>query len=978
MMDTNHVFPFVGPRTFEESDRHLFFGREPEAQDLLSLVMAERLVLFYASSGAGKSSLLNARLRPDLRQAGFALLPLGRVCGSLPDHLGPVDNVFSFNLILSLDQNRHEASSFARTTLRDYLQIRPDQSDQETPYVLMIDQFEEIFSTNLEHWGQREEFFRQLREAMTADSQLWVVLAMREDYVAALDPYARLLPGKLRTRYYMRPLGYEAALAAIRQPAEWGGRPFAAGVAEQLVDNLRQVKLQGQTEVSHLGEFVEPVQLQVVCYRLWQNLTERPLGPITHRDLAEAGDVDTALAQFYEQALAAVTTETGEAEIEVRTWFESQLITEAGTRGTVYQGETHSGGLANHTAELLAGHHLLRRELRAGGTWYELVHDRMIDPILQANQAWRLKQPLIQIAQAWADSGRSPNLLLDERQLEEALATKWSALGPLVKAFLEASQQHQAARAEARLVRKEIRRQQQLRQSRRFATTLALLLMVAMATAIFAFTQQRRAQWETEQAVQAKAVADANGLALKAKDVLGSQPKEGLLLAVKALTTTLTPYQFRVPAAEQVLRQALAEIGGRPLRGYPQDIVAVALSPGRHLLATGSQDGLVRLWDPKTGREVGDLAGHQAAITALGFSPNDGWLATADEAGLLRLWDLTIDNPANHTLALAKQMEPVTALGFSPDGNWLVTGGNRGAVLLWNLSQPDRPVSQLPLAGHDEEVNRVTFSPDGRWLASSSFDGTARLWQMTGLAVAPVALPEAPEGNLSLITFSADSAYLAAGGLNGQLWLWPVSHSMAEPIILTGHGDTISALAFSLDGRWLVTGSYDGTARLWDVSNFRAAPLTLPGITETVATLAFSPDSTRLAAGSGNFVVLWNLSHPDLLTTPTILRGHSKAVLTVAFSAEGRWLISNGNDQTVRVWDVFNLLIEPQQLVQLDAGLMSLAFSADGCRLAAGSIDNATRLWNMAVPSTEPDLLQLDRLSQVVAFSPQGELLATG
>ena len=117
------------------------------------------------------------------------------------------------------------------------------------------------------------------------------MLTLREDYVASLDPYAPLLADRLRARFYMERMGLEAALEAIRRPAELGGRPFAPGVAEQLAEDLRQVRVPGQ-ESTVPGQYVEPVQLQVVCYQLWENIKGRVPGPITAADLREAGDVD--------------------------------------------------------------------------------------------------------------------------------------------------------------------------------------------------------------------------------------------------------------------------------------------------------------------------------------------------------------------------------------------------------------------------------------------------------------------------------------------------------------------------------------------------------------------------------------------------------------------------------------------------------------------------------------------------------------
>src|SRR3954469_7035874 len=97
--------PYVGPRTFTDQDKELFFGREREARELLARVIAERLVLFYAQSGMGKTSLLNTRLIPQLQKEKYAVLPVGRVSGELPKGVGDVHNIFSFNLLLHLDQS---------------------------------------------------------------------------------------------------------------------------------------------------------------------------------------------------------------------------------------------------------------------------------------------------------------------------------------------------------------------------------------------------------------------------------------------------------------------------------------------------------------------------------------------------------------------------------------------------------------------------------------------------------------------------------------------------------------------------------------------------------------------------------------------------------------------------------------------------------------------------------------------------------
>ena len=114
--------PYVGPRTFSYADRLLYFGREREARTLLARVISARLLLFYAQSGAGKSSLINTRLIPQLREEeDFSVLPVGRVSGQLPADVVAVDNLFIFNLLASLDQSGSNPARLTHLTLTEFL-----------------------------------------------------------------------------------------------------------------------------------------------------------------------------------------------------------------------------------------------------------------------------------------------------------------------------------------------------------------------------------------------------------------------------------------------------------------------------------------------------------------------------------------------------------------------------------------------------------------------------------------------------------------------------------------------------------------------------------------------------------------------------------------------------------------------------------------------------------------------------------------
>ncbi len=424
--------PYIGPRPFLREEKDKFFGREREGRDLLSLVSSERLLLFYAQSGAGKTSLINTRLVPGLEAKHFEVLPIGRVSGELLPGV-EVDNIFATNLMLKLDMGADEPLRFKGLRLAQFLgnlafdgkefiyhpptdpststppaKHKEQEFSQGTgdyqvlPRVLIIDQFEELFTTHPEAWKKREDFLQQLADAMAEDPYLWVVLSMREDHIAGLDPYASMLPGGLRVRYYMQRLTVDAALEAVTQPVA-SIRPFEPQAAKELVENLSQISAgHKESDKAHFvpGEFVEPVQLQVVCYQLWEEIKGLPGDKVTLNDLhrlARGQDlaifVNQALADFYEASLqkALRQSKAGVSEKKLRAWFANQLITEAKTRGFAFMGDNTTGGIPNEIVMLLEGQ-LLRGESRAGGRWYELVHDRFIDPILQSNQGWENAQ----------------------------------------------------------------------------------------------------------------------------------------------------------------------------------------------------------------------------------------------------------------------------------------------------------------------------------------------------------------------------------------------------------------------------------------------------------------------------------------------------------------------------------------------------------------------------------------------------------
>ena len=271
--------PYVGPRAFQRGER--LYGREYEVAELLDLIIAERIVLLYSPSGAGKTSLIQAALIPELEQEGFRVLPPLRVSlepGPARESPLPEANRYVLSLILSLEETlpagqQMPLEELAAFDLDAYLDHRRALTGHQENTILILDQFEEILTVDPTDREAKAEFFDQLGQALR-DRGRWALLAMREEFLASLDPFLRPLPTRLSNTYRLELLGPDAAREAIQEPAEGAGIEFTSAAATKLIDDLRQIRIQladGSTE-EQAGAHVEPVQLQVVCRRLWERL----------------------------------------------------------------------------------------------------------------------------------------------------------------------------------------------------------------------------------------------------------------------------------------------------------------------------------------------------------------------------------------------------------------------------------------------------------------------------------------------------------------------------------------------------------------------------------------------------------------------------------------------------------------------------------------------------------------------------------
>jgi WD40 repeat protein len=1026
--------PYVGPRPFHIGET--LFGRDWEVRQLYNQMIADRIVLLHSPSGAGKTSLVQAGLLPLLQKEGFHVLPIIRVGAEPPAEIHPTDpfNRYLFNLLLALDSDLPEEqqsrrSLLARQSLQEYREAHP-VSDDAPSQMLIFDQFEEIITVAPTDREGKLAFFDALGE-MLHDRNLWVLFIIRDDFLGAIEPYAQSIPSQLANTFPLDFLDSEAALQAIQRPVESQAITFLDSAAQKLVDDLRmvQVQLPSGEMGKQLGIYVEPVQLQVVCLRLYEKLDmahQLDKQEINDQDVSDLGDVNRALAQYYAERVSAIATQTGASERTIRDWFEASLITKSGLRGQLMMDSETSGGLDNRVIRLLEDAHLVRAEKRRGVTWVELVHDRMIHPILEDNDAWEKEylSPLQRQSLEWSRQNQPERLLLRGKDLEQAetwasghsqelndidlkfldTSREWrdAHLSPLQRRALEWENQ---GRPDNLLLRGgeleqavswvnihadevTIRERDLLDASRQAAEQEARLHRekeLKLQYELQIQFERQRAEDQAKTNVRLRRLTAVIAVALLAALILAAVSLSLFQQVQRSshIVETQSAINFAL-SAENVTRAVQAE------NLAATSVVNAAAAQTQNALAVSLQSTAVAAAEEantqRAAAEYNSKIAHNRELTALALSQVSINLDRALLFGL-EAWREGNNYEAQDALLKALQFSPhlestlfghtdiVFSVAFSPDGKTLASGSGDDTIILWDVASR-QPLGE-PLQGHSNWVLSVAFSPDGKTLASGSGDDTIILWDVASRQ--PLGKPlRGHTSSVYSVAFSPDGKTLASGSSDNSIRLWDVASRQPLGKPLQGHAGSVYSVAFSPDGKTLASGSYDNTVRLWDVANRQSLGEPLQGHSSWVYSVAFSPDGKTLASGGGDRAIrLWDVASRQSLGEP--LQGHSGILLSLAFSPDGQILASGSGDKTIILWDVASRQPLGEPLHGHSDFVNSVTFSPDGKTLASGSDDNTIRLWDVASHQAlgEPGQGHSAWVSGV-AFSPDGKTLASG
>jgi eukaryotic-like serine/threonine-protein kinase len=406
----------------------------------------------------------------------------------------------------------------------------------------------------------------------------------------------------------------------------------------------------------------------------------------------------------------------------------------------------------------------------------------------------------------------------------------------------------------------------------------------------------------------------------------------------------------------------------------PKDVSSAAFHPEQDLLVTGGWSGHIRLWDNQSGRELPSIMKQTSRIMAMSFSPADpNVLATTGGDRSLRLWDLASQQ---ERVRLHGAVEEIVELAFSPDGQTIATGGYSNPITLWNVARTKADTIAAPT----EPRNCVLgYTRDGEQLVT--IDATGRVMHRDPASLAVLETvgrldvesssidPAAPHFRGAAMGATADMKSIALGMTNGTVEIWDLTSR--TNVLLKAHAAPVRALAFSPDSLSLVTVGEDHEVYLWDLgtlSKVTSVPLEELPEKNYPLCVRFSP--------RGNLVAVGSWMHLSILHGSDLRQlGHfpTRRFMSLRFSPDGRYLASGHDAGHLIVWDTDDW--SHRSLPGHDLAMFDVAFSPDGRRMVSGA--NKLIVWDTDTwQQVAHYKLPLQDIT-FIKFSPDGNDLIT-
>ncbi|MFI7702138.1 AAA family ATPase [Nonomuraea sp. NPDC049480] len=1020
---SDEVCPYQGLAPFETDKTEFYFGRARATHSLLERLGPRldehgSILLVSGASGVGKSSLLRAGLMPALakgllpvagsqRWPRLLITPTSRPLRALAEKW---TEVFGGRVETVQEQLRD-----------DPRRMVPGPLSQDDRLVLVVDQFEELFLLVADE-QERQEFVRALHALTEGPRGAGVIVGVRADYWDRCAAYPQFAEAIQDGQVIVEPMTESDLRLAITGPAAAVGLEIEPGLVEIILAEL----------AADRGYVAGALPL--LSQALLNTWERRENGRLTIRGYEDSGRVRDSVRRTADEVLGRLAPE--DRKIAFRLFRRMTLITAGGrvARRRATLTEIHAAASADSAERrdrvqallsAFAGHRLLTLHEDS----VEIAHDALLtawpalrqwlEPDLTAQGVY---DRLVEDAAEWAENHRDPAFLYRGARLLAVQDSqgRWDRdpgsfppPGPTVAGFVAASTR--AARRAGRL--------RALVMSG--LTVLAALALVAAGVAVNA----------TDDAVQQRKLAVSRELS--AESQVADNPVISALQAVTA---------WRIAPTSEARHRMLdlaANADRGVFRAHSEKVVELMFSPDGSMIVTADNDGVVRLWDTASRRQLGAPIVHPdqncvvdfhaalsadgkvlatgcfmsvqfwdvptrrpmghpldigAQVWAMAFSPDGKTLAIGGYEAIVQLWDVAGRHQIGDTIGRPEHLSgrrSVNAVAFTPDGERLITAGSDDTARLWDTAT-QRQIGKA-FTGHTNDIHDISLSPDGTTLATAAMDGTARLWSLaTHEQIGGAMRVPGDAREFDDLAFSPDGTRIAAAKGDGYTRLWDVASRRPVGPALPDRRLFVEKVAYSPDGRLLATSDSSGNVWLWDPVAHRQVGTAMPAISD----VAFSPDGKILAApgpGSGRSDAdssaaaraarLWDVATQRevgrLLPPPSAPSSRVKHVYyAIRFSRDGRTLITEGSDVTVRLWDTATRrqLGSPAYVDEGDWNDVEL--SPDGRLLAV--VERKSRelgVWDVASRREIGPRISVPGATnpwEVVTFSPDGAILAAG
>ncbi len=411
---------------------------------------------------------------------------------------------------------------------------------------------------------------------------------------------------------------------------------------------------------------------------------------------------------------------------------------------------------------------------------------------------------------------------------------------------------------------------------------------------------------------------------------------------------------------------------------YNDVVRTIEFSSDNKMLAGGSDDGVIKVWDAGTGEIIFNFNQHKDSVQELRFSPNRTKLISVSLDRTAILWSLVGEGGIIN--APVQQRETVYAVQYSPDGKTFATGSDDKLIRVWDA---DSVTEMYSLQGHNDSVYEIDYSPDGSSIVSGSPDGTVFMWDTLGKRERYVI--SGHTGGIKALVYTNDNRIRACGtGLDGKLRIWDAGTS-SELSILRDHIELTQAVAFSNDGERIASGgSVDGNIFLSNVlkilnnnpDNDNSVQTVFNGNHHGITATAISPANTILASGGADGKI--HLMNIQTARELKILRGANSTITALTFVVDSTRLFSGEEDGTIRFWNTLTGSEVEDGFIGAFSGVTALAYSQNIGILAVGDMFGQINLFDFFEKEKKSILTQHTKKITSIIFSKDNLTLVSG